>query len=349
MDFKQVEMESSTEPILESLLIGNTSRCNFDCRYCGRPTEDNLSLSYKTLTGLIDSIPALKRFKFSGGEATLEYGCVKKVIEYCSKKGIESQLNTNGTLLSKSQIDELDEAGLDIMHFGFDSLNEHQFKYLHRVPVRLYPKLIENIKYSTRKSFKTVCETLVSKWTADKLLEIHNKVYELGVRIHEIQPAMPSGCMRWAYILPPKKLASTLVNLLKNKKKEVDIFIDCLYVNECSPYAKSLFAYKDVPDVSFVSCIDGWNEVYIHSNGDVMICNIGSLHNPIGNIYKDNIVDIFLNSKAINEFRTWSKTSGKCGTCDKWGRCRNMCQGVVYGMGEQIPSYKVFEEFAPNP
>ena len=128
-----------------------TDRCNLDCSYC---TEYDNSQPHPALADLkarLRKIRALgtMRIALVGGEPLLHPDIVE-VVRYCRELGFATSLTTNGFLLNRELIQELDAAGLEVMQISVD---------------RMTPSPV------TKKSFKTILPKLDE--FSDSRIQLH--------------------------------------------------------------------------------------------------------------------------------------------------------------------------------
>jgi MoaA/NifB/PqqE/SkfB family radical SAM enzyme len=126
------------KPLQCSLYL--TDRCNLDCSYCTEydnsrphPRLEDLKLWIKKIRDL-----GTMRIALVGGEP-LTHPNVVELVRYCRELGFATSLTTNGFLLTRKLLKELEEAGLQVMQISVD---------------RMTPSPI------TKKSFKTILPKL---------------------------------------------------------------------------------------------------------------------------------------------------------------------------------------------
>jgi sulfatase maturation enzyme AslB (radical SAM superfamily) len=110
-------------PVLTTLNVELTSRCNVACGYCdvnhalGRAQRD-LELSH--LLHLIESTPGLQTLlPFQWGEPLL-YEPLDEALAAATRAGVRSYLTTNGTLLDGERFRRLAQAGLTRLTVSLD-------------------------------------------------------------------------------------------------------------------------------------------------------------------------------------------------------------------------------------
>lgn len=126
---------------------------------------------------------------------------------------------------------------------------------------------------------------------------ISEMVYDLGVRIHEIQNSIVMDHTNWNAISTKEALVRSVHDLIAHKKDDTVLYFTCM-----DRFAEAL-GFKEQPGVYFSNCVDGKKQLHLHGNGDILICE---LCHPvvIGNIYNGtSLKDIYKNKpKQLQEF-----------------------------------------------
>src|SRR3982751_6879790 len=137
------------KPLHSSLYV--TDRCNLDCSYCTEydnskphPKLEDLKLWIKKIRDL-----GTMRIALVGGEPLMHPNVVE-IVRYCRDLGFATSLTTNGFLLTRQKLRELEEAGLQVMQISVD---------------RMTPSPI------TKKSFKTILPKL--DYFKDSKISLH--------------------------------------------------------------------------------------------------------------------------------------------------------------------------------
>jgi MoaA/NifB/PqqE/SkfB family radical SAM enzyme len=296
--YKSLELEKPTTYELEGLEIGVTSNCNFRCDYCcAYHRNDGQSIEAKEIIRVLEELPKLKRVRLSGGEVTLKFQDCVEVVAYCTSRGIQTQLNSNGSLLNAERIQQLVEAGLTTIHISFNFTSAEEFSRYYNIHPSIYKKIRENIAMFAATSVDTVLETLLFNETEHHMKEISDHVYQLGVRTHEIQNSIIMDHTGWKSIAAREALKNAVNDLIKHKKEDTVLYFTCM-----DRFAETL-GFHEQPGVFFPHCIEGKTQLHLHGNGDVLI---SELCHPviIGNIYKGTELNkIFSNMPAaLSEF-----------------------------------------------
>ena len=279
MVYKMLELDGSSRCRLEGLEIGLTSNCNFRCDYCcAYQRNDGRFLEAERILPILEDLPDLKRVRLSGGEVTLRFEDCLKIVKYCASRGVHTQLNSNATLLNPEKLDRLEEAGLTSLHVSFNFTDPDSFSAYYQVSPDLFHKIVENVRYSVTKGFDTVLETLLFADTCGRLLEIDRFIYDLGVRIHEIQNGIAMPHTGWHALPTPEELKRAVNRLIDGKPDDMTVYLTCMdrFADRIGiPHGKN---------VHIARCIEGITQLHLHSNGDILI---SELCHPvvIGNVF----------------------------------------------------------------
>ncbi|MDQ0195715.1 radical SAM protein [Paenibacillus wynnii] len=290
MRYKSLELDKPLTYDLEGLEIGVTSNCNFRCDYCcAYQRNDGQSINAKEVIRILGELPNLKRVRLSGGEVTLKFQDCVEIVTYCSSRGIQTQLNSNGSLLNAERIEELVAAGLTTIHISFNFTTPEAFSRYYNIHPSIYEKIRENISLFAATSVDTVLETLLFSETQDNMKEISDHVYGLGVRTHEIQNSIIMDHSGWKSIAAREQLKAAVNDLIAGKKEDTTLYFTCM-----DRFMEAL-GFEEQPGVYFPHCIEGKKQLHLHGNGDILI---SELCHPviIGNIYNGtSLNDLYSN------------------------------------------------------
>ncbi|HSH37528.1 MAG TPA: radical SAM protein, partial [Chthoniobacterales bacterium] len=137
------------KPLQCSLYV--TDRCNLDCSYC---TEYDNSQPHPNISDLKKWAHKIRelgtmRIALVGGEP-LTHPDIVELVRYCRELGFATSLTTNGFLLTRKKLQELQDAGLQVMQISVD---------------RMTPSPI------TKKTFKTILPKL--EYFKDSKISLH--------------------------------------------------------------------------------------------------------------------------------------------------------------------------------
>jgi len=305
MAFKSLEVDRVTGGSLRAIEIGVTSRCNFRCDYCGAyDLTERKILSVDDVAQVIDTLPDLERVKLSGGEVLLEFDICEGIIAYCTSKGIQTQINSNGTVLNEEKFARLEAAGLDVLHFSLNHTDAASHAAFYRVTEKMFPKIVQAISRCVASpTIDTVVETILFDETRARMGEVHRFAADLGVTKHEVQMEIPSVHQGYANTMDQEAVLEAITATIESRDPRTTIYFSCLsaYFNPRSDTWKRLQLLLRDPGVIYASCIEGKAQLHLHSNGDVMICELG---NPdvIGNVFETDMIRMYEDSPKLREF-----------------------------------------------
>ncbi|MDU4696695.1 MAG: radical SAM protein [Paenibacillus sp.] len=278
--YKFLELENPLDYRLEALEVGVTSNCNFKCDYCcAYERNDGNSIRGEEVVRLLKEAATIRRVRLSGGEVTLKFQDCLKIVEYCAMNGIETQLNSNASLLTPARIDQLADVGLTTLHISFNFTDADRFSRYYGMPESVYAKIRNNIAYSATTPIDTVLETLLFAETEHDLPEIAEHVYQLGVRTHEIQNSIQMPHSGWKAIAARDQLKRAVQQLIDAKREDSTLYFTCM-----DRFAEEL-GFTDQPGVYFSRCIEGKKQLHLHGNGDILISEL-CYPVVIGNVYQ---------------------------------------------------------------
>lgn len=305
MAFKSLEMEKVGAGNLRAIEIGVTSRCNFRCDYCGAyDLLERKILSVEDVARVIDSLPDLERVKLSGGEVLLEFDVCEGIVKYCTERGISTQINSNGTVLNDEKFERLEAAGLDVLHFSLNHTDAASHSAFYKVTEKMFGKIVYSIDRAVRSpSIEAVVETILFDETEQTMAEVHRFAAGLGVHKHEIQMEIPSLHQGYENTLDHDRICESIARLVESRDPSCTLFFSCLsaYFRPGSEHWKRLQPLFRDPGVIYASCIEGKAQLHLHSNGDVMICELG---NPdvIGNVFEQDMLTMYETSPRLQAF-----------------------------------------------
>jgi MoaA/NifB/PqqE/SkfB family radical SAM enzyme len=98
-------------------------RCNLDCAYCNEYDKVSSPVPLGTMLERLDHLARLgtEAVAFSGGEPML-HPDLAALIAGIGQRGMIAGLLTNGSLLSRARIEELNGAGLDYLQISIDNV-----------------------------------------------------------------------------------------------------------------------------------------------------------------------------------------------------------------------------------
>jgi len=156
-------------------------KCNLDCHYCWAfdnrvkgMTEDTARRSIDWLHSTTCRVLALM-----GGEPLLRPQFVHKVIYYAAKKGFWIYLPTNARLLRTEVIDKVADAGVAIVNFAVDAVDEKPGLPKALAPVRRYFDYL--IKKQYRYGYSVFFNINICKNNLEDVQQLTEIAHEHGI------------------------------------------------------------------------------------------------------------------------------------------------------------------------
>jgi MoaA/NifB/PqqE/SkfB family radical SAM enzyme len=125
-------------------------KCNLDCHYCWSFDNRVKGMTEETAKAAIDWLhdAGCRVVGLMGGEPLIRPDFAHKVTYYAAKKGFWVYLGTNGRLLKPDLIDRLADAGLAVVNFALDAVEEKP-----GLPKALNP-VRKNLNYLLNKQYR---------------------------------------------------------------------------------------------------------------------------------------------------------------------------------------------------
>ncbi len=247
------------KPLQCSLYV--TDRCNLDCAYC---TEYDNSRPHPSLDDLKKWVRKIRdlgtmRIALVGGEPLVHPNIVE-LVRYCRELGFATSLTTNGFLLTRKLVVELEDAGLQVMQISVD---------------RMTPSPI------TKKSFKTILPKL--DYFHDSKISLHITGVICADTLPESQAVLETGLSRGI----PTEVRLVHADPLRRfrvdrgQREELERFIDSMierkrrgekiHTSEAIlNYQRSLLRGEHVE----WTCMAGYKLFFVSAQGKFWICSM---------------------------------------------------------------------------
>jgi MoaA/NifB/PqqE/SkfB family radical SAM enzyme len=262
------------KPLQCSLYV--TDRCNLDCAYC---TEYDNSRPHPSLDDLKKWIRKIRelgtmRIALVGGEPLMHPNIVE-VIRYCRELGFAISLTTNGFLLTRKLVAELEDAGLQVMQISVD---------------RMTPSPI------TKKSFKTILPKL--DYFRDSKISLHITGVICADTLPEAQAVLETGLSRG--IPTEVRLVhadpSNRFRVDPGRREELERFVDSMierkrrgekiHTSEAIlKYQRSLLRGEHVE----WTCMAGYKLFFVSAQGEFWICSMVHTNKHIMDVTLDDL------------------------------------------------------------
>lgn len=167
--------------VFSSIRLEVTSKCNINCKYCHNADYANKQndLTTDELKKLILSLKKeypINKVLLTGGEPLLNADIVD-FIQFLDDLNIKTDMVTNGKLLSKNLVLDLEKAGLRRIRISIDGFKEHEV-YRKGSNVNELWDICEYIKKNTK--LNLVIHTVCSPHNVSIIDKIYDKLIEIG-------------------------------------------------------------------------------------------------------------------------------------------------------------------------
>src|SRR6056297_1427737 len=211
--FLKAKMIKRKKPLIVGWAI--TDQCNRKCTYCSIWKRPNRDLSTSQVFGIIDALAesGTMRISFTGGEPLLRKD-MADIICYVHEKGIETKLNSNGSLV-KEKIGAL--GNLDMLTLSLEGPQEIHDAIRGRGS---FAEVREAMRVAKDHGIKTSLATVLTSTNLDAVDYILDTAGKQECRVM-FQPATPLrlGGESLNDLVSPVKPYRETINRLIDKKK----------------------------------------------------------------------------------------------------------------------------------
>ena len=319
---------------LRNLFWECTLRCNMNCRHCGsdcKQAPSTADMPAKDFLKAIDDImphvnPHTTFITFTGGEALVRSD-IEKVGYELYKREFPWGIVTNGLLLDEKRLESLLRAGMHSITISFDGFEEdHNWIRRNELSFKCADKAIKMLVKTKGLVWDIV--TCVNPRNYAKLDEFKEYLISIGVKRWRLFSIFPMGR---AAENPELQLDDNqfkgLFDFIKKTRTEGRIQANYGCEGFLGPYEGEVRDY-------YFHCRAGVNVASVLCDGSISGCTSIRSNFHQGNIYKDNLWDVWQNRFQKYRDRSWAK-KGQCVDCDLWKYCEG--SGMhLYDDNEQL-------------
>jgi radical SAM protein with 4Fe4S-binding SPASM domain len=318
------------------LVVWNyTNACNLRCKHCyqraDKPTLDELTLEEKlaVIDQLVENNVSI--VAFSGGEPLL---CEDffKVAKYAYERGLYVSVATNGTLLTKENVARLKATGVAYVEISLDGATAEIHDSFRGVS-GCFEKTRMGIANSVEAGMFTCIATTTTKHNLNEIPKIISLAKEIGVRrviifnfiptgrgeeiAHlDLTPAERESLLKYLY----RELASGKVEVLSTAPQFSRVCLQQSLIEGTDILSPTHFVALNLHGkakrlTDFLGgCGAGRLYCAIQPNGLVTPCVFMPI--VVGDLRRQSLKDIWLNSQVMNDLRDRSRLKGRCGYCE---------------------------------
>lgn len=281
---------------------------------------------------IIDEAHAMnvRLIQVSGSGEPFLHPHILSFIRYIKERGMQCRILTNGSVINDSVLGEISGLKLDTLLIGLWDCDGERYESLRpggKLKLTILKKWLKTLKDKKESFPKIHFVYLLSDRNYNCISEMYKFAKEYNAQYIKF------GLFRFYYgettnalILSQNHIPSVIAQLSKLPRKirsqrnsninEFLLFLKSIKI-ENETYSSEVL--DDIP------CYVGWVFLTIDVNGNVLPCCRCDNDKPMGNIYKNNLTEIW-NSKAYKEFRHFAlKSKGRTASSHGVFHCRSFC------------------------
>ncbi len=322
------------------LIVWNVTKvCNLHCKHCyesaGFPPSDELNR--REALRAVDKMAkaGLAYIALSGGEPLMRKD-IWDIAERIRKNEMALSIATNATLLNKKtakRLKNLDCSFVQVSLDGAKASTHNKFR-----GVKVFKKTINGIRNAVDAGLCVGISTTVTKFNYEEIPKIIDLSEKLGAEIFMHYNFIPVGRgteIAKFDITPDQR--EKLLNMMAKQigKRKISLLSTApQYGRVCSHFSALSLTHFDTvsqmrefkDSVKFLGefvggCGTGRLYCALDYNGDITPCVFIPI--KVGNIKKDDLLDVWHNSTVFHQIRDREGFKGLCGTC----KYRNICGG----------------------
>lgn len=305
---------------LNYLMWECTLRCNLNCLHCGSDCKKDASTKdmpvedfFKALDQLEGVVnPNTTTVVLTGGEALLRKD-LEQVGKQLYQRGFPWGIVTNGQLLTEKKLQQLLDSGMRALTISLDGF-ENSHNWLRGNP-RSFSKAWKAVQIAAKVddlAFDVV--TCANQRNYGELPELRQSLINMGVKAWRVFTIFPIGrAVENTDLQLQSKEFKGLFEFIKQTRNQG--LIDVSY--GCEGF---LGTYEQEVRDNFFFCRAGINVASVLADGSISACPNLRDNFIQGNIYKDNMADVWLNRYQMFRDRSWTRT-GECSTCEFYKFC----------------------------
>lgn len=318
--FASIKRDLAQKHELREIFWECTLRCNLNCRHCGSDCRSSSTVPDMPAADFLTAVdritphvnPNKVMVVITGGEALCRKD-LEDVGRELYKRGYPWGIVTNGMLLTAERMRSLVRAGLRSITLSLDGFEE-QHNAIRRNPNswRNAVRALEVITSTKGINYDVV--TCVSRDNYSQLADFKEFLIEKGCKAWRLFTIFPVGraAEDEALQLPAEDYRG-LMDFIASTRKEGRI--KCNYA--CEGF---LGDYEAEVRDNFFGCQAGVGIVGIKVDGAISGCTSIRAGFDQGNIYKDDIWEVWQNRFEPFRNREWAH-KGECKDCKMWRYC----------------------------
>lgn len=297
-----------------------TLRCNLSCLHCGSDCKKDAVLRDMPLPDFLKALDQLRgtidphetMIVLTGGE-TLLRSDLPEIGKEIYQRGFPWGMVTNGMLLTEAKLHELLDYGLRVVTVSLDGL-EHSHNWLRNNP-NSFARVVSAISLLSRSpDLKYDVVTCVNRKNFGELYLLRDLLISLDVaewRIFTITPIGRAKDEELLHLMPSE--FRELMEFMKETRRSGKIKLNY----GCEGF---LGAYEGEVRDNLFYCRAGISIGSVLADGSISACPNLRGNFIQGNIYRDNLAEVWANRFQQYRDRSWTKT-GMCAGCEQYDFC----------------------------
>ena len=293
-----------------------TKLCNLRCKQCFSDSGEikNTELTTKEVCKLFDDMHENGTFFIciGGGEPLMRKDLLE-ILDYGNRKQLAISIVSNGLLLNKELISELNTKNLDTFWISLEGLEENH-EYLRGKGT--FKKAINAIEL-LQKEFKgkRAIRVSLNKYNVDEYLDLIKIAEQFSVDIIRFTPIISFGRAKNEDLTISQEQYISFLQKIKKVKSNVEIIHPGMVHNK-----------KFWVDSNDFGCHCGKEAIWVDETGTYSPCIfLGNSYN-LGNIKDDNYMDLWKKSLEVMTI----EGNSTCKECGNYNACRGGCRARVF-------------------
>lgn len=295
-----------------------TYRCNERCVHCYLDHHDHGEMTTAEIKSLLDNLADAGVFilTLSGGEIFLRKDFFE-IVEHARRLMFCVKLKTNAVLIGKREAKRLRDLAIEAIQVSIYSHRPEVHDGITLVPGSLQRSL-DAIRFLKSQGLNVTIANVLMRQNMGDYSDVQQLAGELGVEF-TLDPT----------ITPMMDGDRSTLGLGVDVNKLSELFRESSLVGNVDEFCAIAEVGGD--DLEATPCSAGHTACYISPYGDVFPCVQFPL--PTGNVRRERFVDIWRNSRQMNEVRSIRlKDLPTCSTCTHAASCTR-CPGLAYMEG----------------
>jgi len=295
-----------------------TNKCNFGCSHCYSRSDTTEELKFDVVCSVLDKLAKAKVFSvnFGGGEPLLRRDLME-IARRASDLGFAVSMNSNGFLIDRDMARKLRDAGFSKVGISVDSPRQEVHDEFRGIKGS-HERALSALSYLRDAGIETSISSVICKINIDDvdgLVEMALSSAVVNINFHNFKCSGLGFTNRDVLDLTSEEWRDFYIRAIELKKT-----VNGLRISLEDPIISLLGQKNENALVKGSVC--GKLSLNIKSNGDITPC--GFIPITIGNMCKDDLIDIWNSSPVLDKMRN-KEPKGKCLSCESQSECLGGC------------------------